>query len=123
MAEGYELRDDVPEWNDEGTTHAEEMVLITQSLKELNQIMGYYVGIVRSDLRLTRAWNRLDLLYQETEELFKSSRPTRAICELRNLINVGYLIMRNALDRKESVGLHFTVDYPHPPRKEEVKGF
>ena len=68
---GYDFRDDVPDWNDEGTAHPEEMVLITQSEKEVSQIMGYYVGIVRSDLRLKRAWNRLDILYQETEDLFR----------------------------------------------------
>ena len=93
--------------------HHEEMVLITQSAKEVNQIMGYYVGIVRSDLRLHRAWNRLDILYEETERLFKASKPTRELCELRNMINVAYLIMRQAMERKESCGLHYTVDYPH----------
>ena len=72
---GYDFRSDVPEWNDAGTSHPEEMVLITQSEKEVNQIMGYYVGIVRSDLRLKRAWNRLDILYQETENLFRRSTP------------------------------------------------
>lgn len=111
---GYDIRNDVPQWNDKGTSHPEEMVLITQSIKEVNQIMGYYVGIVRSDLRLTRAWNRLDILYEETEKLFKVSTPSRELCELRNIINVGYLIMRQALERKESRGLHYTVDYPHP---------
>ena len=111
---GYDWRHDVPEWDDEGTAHPEEMVLITQSAKEVNQIMGYYVGIVRSDLRLHRAWNRLDILYEETEKLFKVSKPSRELCELRNLINVAYLIMRQAMERKESRGLHYTVDYPHP---------
>ena len=115
----YELRHDVPEWNDEGTVHPEEMVLITQSVKEVNQIMGYYVGIVRSDLRLHRAWNRLDILYEETERLFKVSKPSRELCELRNIINVAYLIMRQAMDRKESRGLHYTVDYPHPPHTQK----
>ena len=110
---GYEFRTDIPEWNDEGTTNAEEMVLITQSEKEVSQIMGYYVGIVRSDLRLRRAWNRLDILYQETEDLFRRSKPTRQLCELRNIINVAYLVTRQAMDRKESRGLHYTVDYPH----------
>jgi len=109
----YDFRSDIPEWNDEGTTHPEEMVLITQSIKEVNQIMGYYVGIVRSNLRLNRAWNRLDILYEETEKLFKRSKASREICELRNIINVGYLIMRQARERKESRGLHYTVDYPH----------
>ena len=115
----YDFRTDVPEWNDEGTRHPEEMVLITQSIKEVGQIMGTYVGIVRSNLRLDRAWNRLDILYEETEKLFKCSKASREICELRNIINVGYLIMRQAKERKESRGLHYTVDYPPVPRKEE----
>ncbi len=109
----YEFNDEIPEWNDEGTTHNEEMVLITQSMREVNQIMGSYVGIVRSDLRLKRAWVRLDILYEETENLFKHSKASRAICELRNMINVGYLITRQAMERKESRGLHYTIDYPH----------
>ena len=114
---GYDLRDDIPEWNDEGTRHPEEMVLITQSIKEVNQIMGTYVGIVRSNLRLDLAWNRLDILYEETERLFKESKASREICELRNIINVGYLIMRQAKERHESRGLHYTVDYPPTPHK------
>ena len=109
----YDLRTDVPEWDDSGTSLPEEMVLITQSIKEVGQIMGTYVGIVRSDLRLDRAWNRLDILYEETEKLFKRSKASREICELRNIINVGYLIMRQAKERKESRGLHYTIDYPH----------
>ncbi|MDE5727805.1 MAG: FAD-binding protein, partial [Duncaniella sp.] len=108
----YDLRSDIPEWDDTGTRHPEEMVLITQSIKEVGQIMGTYVGIVRSNLRLDRAWNRLDILYEETERLFKSSKATREICELRNIINVGYLIMRQAKERRESRGLHYTIDYP-----------
>ena len=111
-------RTDVPDWNDEGTRHPEEMVLITQSIREVNQIMGTYVGIVRSNLRLDRAWNRLDILYEETERLFKCSKASREICELRNIINVGYLIMRQAKERRESRGLHYTIDYPPVPRKE-----
>ena len=112
VVDSYEIRHDVPDWNDEGTRHPEEMVLITQSLKEVGQIMTAYVGIVRSNLRLDRAWNRLDILYEETERLFKCSKASREICELRNIINVSYLIMRQAKERKESRGLHFTVDYP-----------
>jgi len=107
-----DYRTDVPEWDDKGTSHPEEMVLITQSTKEVNQIMSTYVGIVRSNLRLDRAWNRLDILYEETEQLFKCSKASRQICELRNIINVGYLIMRQAKERHESRGLHFSLDYP-----------
>ena len=98
--------------NDKGTTDPEEMVLITQSAKEVSQIMATYVGIVRSNLRLDRAWNRLDILYEETEKLFKCSKASREICELRNIINIGYLIMRQAKERKESRGLLYTLDYP-----------
>ena len=108
----YDFNEHIPEWNDEGTITNEERVLITQSMKEVNQIMESYVGIVRSDRRLTRAWNRLDILYEETERLFKSCKASREICELRNMINVGYLITRQAMERKESRGLHFTIDYP-----------
>ena len=109
----YSYNEDIPEWNDEGTRSPEEMVLITQSMKEVNQIMSTYVGIVRSDLRLKRAWDRLDIIYEETESLFKRSVASREICELRNMVNVGYLIMRQAMERKESRGLHYTIDYPH----------
>ena len=108
----YTVREDIPEWDDKGTQHTEEMVLITQSAKEVGEIMGTYVGIVRSNLRLHRAWNRLDILYEETEKLFKTSKVSRKICELRNIINVGYLIMRQAMERHESRGLHYTIDYP-----------
>lgn len=110
--DNYKYQDNIPDWDDEGTIHPEEMVLITQSMKEVNQTMSTYVGIVRSDLRLKRAWDRLDLLYLETEKLFKSSKVSRKICELRNMINVGYLITRQAIERKESRGLHYTIDYP-----------
>ena len=107
----YEFNERVPEWNDEGTMSNEEKILIDQDIKEVCQIMSTYVGIVRSDLRLRRAWERLDLLYEETEDLFKRVKATKDICELRNMINVGYLITRHALERKESRGLHYTVDY------------
>lgn len=107
-----DIREDIPEWNDEGTTQPEEMVLITQSLREVEQLMSAYVGIVRSDLRLKRALDRLNILYEETENLFQRSIVTSQICELRNIINVGYLIIKQAMARKESVGLHYTIDYP-----------
>lgn len=112
----YDFCTAIPEWNDEGTRLPEEMVLITQSIKEVNQIMSSYVGIVRSNLRLKRAWVRLDIIYEETESLFKRSVVSREICELRNMVNVGYLIMRQAIERKESRGLHYTIDYPHAAR-------
>ena len=109
----YDYNEDIPEWNDDGTMNNEERVLITQSMKEVNQIMEAYVGIVRSNTRLIRAWNRLDILYEETERLFKRCKASRELCELRNMINIGYLITRQAMERKESRGLHYTIDYPH----------
>ncbi|MEN9445437.1 MAG: L-aspartate oxidase [Bacteroidota bacterium] len=107
----------IPDWNDEGTRHPEEMVLITQEFKELQQIMSNYVGIVRSNLRLKRAMDRLEILYRETEELYISSTPSKEICELRNAINVAYIIIKTAKRRRESRGLHFTIDYPKQNNK------
>ena len=113
VVDRYDFNEDIPEWNAEGTMNPEELVLITQSMKEVNQIMEAYVGIVRSNIRLIRAWNRLDILYEETERLFKRCKASRELCELRNMINIGYLITRQAMERKESRGLHYTIDYPH----------
>lgn len=108
----YPFREDIPSWNAEGVTSPEEMVLITQSYREVGQIMSSYVGIVRSDLRLQRALNRLNILFRETEDLFQRSVVSRDICELRNIIKVGYMVIKQAMARKESRGLHYTVDYP-----------
>jgi len=102
----------IPLWDYKGTTHLEEMVLITQSTKEVQMIMSNYVGIVRSNIRLERAMVRLDILYEETESLYKRSLISKKICELRNLINVGYIIIKLAKNRHESVGLHYSIDYP-----------
>jgi L-aspartate oxidase len=111
-AVGYQFADQIPVWDDSGTTHPEEMVLITQNLKEVKQIMSNYVGIVRSDLRLERATARLEIIYRETEALYKKSNVSQRICELRNLLNVGYLVIKMAQARKESRGLHYNLDYP-----------
>ncbi len=107
-----DLNSNIPEWDYEGTKHNEEMVLITQSYKEMQQIMSNYVGIVRSNLRLERALTRLEILYEETEDLYKKSILTQNLCELRNMINVGYIIIKNAQKMRESRGLHYSIDYP-----------
>ncbi|MEO8713140.1 MAG: L-aspartate oxidase [Parafilimonas sp.] len=104
---------EVPDWNALGTSEPKEMILITQSLKELEQIMSDYVGIVRNDVRLKRASKRLDLLFEETEALYKSTKVSPQLCELRNLITVGYLIVKSAEFRKESRGLHYNTDHPY----------
>lgn len=103
----------LPEWNARGTSYPKEMILITQSLKELQQVMSDYVGIVRNDIRLQRAMRRLDLLWEETENLYRSTIISPQIMELRNMITVGYLITKGAGFRKESRGLHFNTDYPN----------
>ncbi|MDQ6610091.1 MAG: FAD-binding protein, partial [Bacteroidota bacterium] len=103
----------IPDWNAGGTSEPKEMILITQSLKELQQVMSDYVGIVRNNVRLQRALKRVDLLYDETEELYRTTTVSPQLLELRNMITVGYLIIRGATFRKESRGLHYNTDYPN----------
>jgi L-aspartate oxidase len=105
-------QEDVPDWNASGTTHPKEMILITQSLKELQGLMSDYVGIVRNNIRLQRAMRRIDVLHEETEQLYETTALSPQLCELRNLITIGYLIVKGAQFRKESRGLHFNTDYP-----------
>jgi L-aspartate oxidase len=102
----------IPDWNAEGTTEPDEMILITQSLKELQLLMSDYVGIVRTHTRLQRASKRLDLLHEEIESLYETTAVSPQLCEVRNLITVGYLIVKEATFRKESRGLHYNTDYP-----------
>ena len=104
---------DVPDWDAEGTSKPQEMVLITQSWKELKEIMSYYVGIVRTNVRLRRADNRLFLLYEETEKLYSKTTISPQLCELRNLITIAYLVTKGAEMRRESRGLHYNTDYPN----------
>lgn len=102
----------IPDWNAAGTREPKEMILITQSLKELQQVMSDYVGIVRTNVRLGRASKRVDLLWEETESLYQTTTLSPQLCELRNMITVGYLIVKCAQFRHESRGLHFNTDYP-----------
>ena len=106
----------IPQWDTSGTRYPEEMIMITQNYKEMQMIMSNYVGIVRSDLRLERAFKRLAIIHQETEDLYQRSTLSRKLCELRNLINVAYLIIKMAQDLRESRGLHYTLDYPKKDR-------
>ncbi|MGD2033778.1 MAG: L-aspartate oxidase [Bacteroidales bacterium] len=108
----YSIKKEIPDWNDRGAKHPEEMVLITQNYREMQQIFSVYLGIVRSNLRLKRALDRLEIIYKETEELYRKSILSVSLCELRNLINVGYLIIKMAMRREESRGLHYNIDYP-----------
>ncbi|MBQ7791460.1 MAG: L-aspartate oxidase [Rikenellaceae bacterium] len=112
LFERTEIQEGIPDWNFEGTSNTEEMLLIIQSKREMQQIMSNYVGIVRSNLYLKRAMRRLEILWHETEELYNKTTPNRDLCELRNMIAVAYLVIKQGRDRKESVGCHYNVDYP-----------
>ncbi len=106
------LHEAIPDWNASGTTSPKEMILITQSVKELKLLLSDCVGIVRNNERLYRAMKRLDLLYAETEALYQRTVVSPQLCELRNMITVAYLIVKGAEFRHESRGLHFNTDYP-----------
>jgi L-aspartate oxidase len=104
------VRTDIPAWNDSGTTHPEELVLVTEIKRELERIMSNYVGIVRSNRRLKRAMDRLELLYIEHEELYRQSKVSVPVSELRNMIEVAYLVIKAAMSRRDNRGLHFNID-------------
>ncbi|HNQ13044.1 MAG TPA: L-aspartate oxidase [Bacteroidia bacterium] len=104
------FKNNIPDWDASGTRQAEEMVLITFAKLELQSLMSNYVGIVRSDIRLQRAFDRLKILYDEHEQLYHRTIVSVQLCELRNLINVAYLIVKNAMERKTNKGLHYSID-------------
>lgn len=107
------FRDDVPDWNADGTTLPKEMILITANRRELQLMMSNYVGIVRSNIRLKRAMDRLRIIFGETEALYERTIVSPALCELRNLINVSYLVIKGAMARTENKGLHYNSDLDH----------
>lgn len=104
------FRVDIPEWNAEGTKAPREMILINENRRELQAIMSNYVGIVRSHQRLKRAMDRLRIIYGETEALYERTTVSPNLCELRNMINVAYLVVKAAIARKENRGLHYNTD-------------
>lgn len=106
------IRNDIPDWDDKDTVLSNEEVLVSHNLGETQKIMSDYVGIVRSDFRLDRAMRRLGFLYEETEEFYRKTKLSVKLCELRNVIQVAYLVVKSAMQRKESRGLHYTTDYP-----------
>ncbi len=109
----YKIPQHIPDWNDKDTQLSNEDILVTHNLREMQKIMSDYVGIVRSDFRLERAMRRLGLLYEETESFYKKTRLSVKLCELRNLIQVSFIVIKSAMLRKESRGLHYTTDYPN----------
>ncbi len=105
--------EEIPDWKIEGTNAPKEMILITQSVKEMKQLMSDYVGIVRNNVRLHRASARIDLLHEETERLYEETSVSPQLCELRNMITVSYLIIKSSELRYESRGLHYNSDFPY----------
>lgn len=101
---------EIPIWNDEGTKINQEHILIKHNLKELQSLMRNYVGIVRSNNRLRKAITKLHVIHKEVEELYKTSKISTSLCELRNMINVAHLIIHQSLERKENKGGYFNID-------------
>lgn len=102
----------IPEWDETDTQLVNEDILVTHNLRETQKVMSDYVGIVRSDFRLDRAMRRLGLLHEETEGFYKKTKLSVKLCELRNVIQNAYIVVKAASLRKESRGLHYTTDYP-----------
>ena len=103
---------DVPAWDDSQVMNPDEDVVILQNWDELRQTMWNYVGIVRTTKRLERALHRIEMLKQEITEYYHDYQVSKNLIELRNLVLVSEMIVRCAMERKESRGLHFTLDYP-----------
>ena len=115
------LPDYVPEvrdWDDSGTINSEEWILVSHNRREIQQIMWDYVGIVRSHLRLERAFRRMEMLQNEIETFFQKTKVTEGLIELRNLADCAMLIIRSAMVRRETRGLQVRTDYRERNDKE-----
>ncbi|MBK8551598.1 MAG: L-aspartate oxidase [Ignavibacteria bacterium] len=106
------IYDNIYNWNEDETENTEEWILISHNKKEIKEIMSDYVGIVRNTIRLERAYRRVKMMKDEIEDFYKKTKVNVDLLELRNLVTVAYLIIVSAMQRKESRGLHYMLDYP-----------
>lgn len=102
----------LPAWDESQVTNSDEEVILQHNWHELRLFMWDYMGIVRTNKRLERALRRIQLLQQETHEYYSNFRVSNNLLELRNLLQVAELMVHSAMKRKESRGLHYTLDYP-----------
>ena len=103
----------LPDWDESRVSNSDEQIVVAHNWDELRRFMWDYVGIVRTSKRLQRAQRRIDLLALEIEEYYSNFSITNDLIELRNLVQSAGLIIRSAMQRTESRGLHYTLDYPH----------
>lgn len=108
--ENLVIKDEIPDWKTEGTTEPKEWVLINHNREEVKRLMNNYIGIVRSNERLQRSEKRLRVIHDETEELYKTATLSPQLGELRNMINVSWLIIRQSMEQKENRGTFYNID-------------